>query len=58
MIKFNQKTGIRKTERMNLTQNLQPAVNRQPGYHRGDREEVGSKKYLISCLDNSRTIYK
>ena len=25
---------------------LQPAVNRQPGYRRGDREEVGRKNIL------------
>ena len=34
------------------TKNLQPAVNRQPGYRRGDREVVG-RDYIIFSLKKS-----
>ena len=35
---------------------LQPAVDRQPGHRRGDREEVGGEIYIISSLDYPRII--
>ena len=35
---------------------LQPAVDRQPGHRREDREEVGRKIYIVLPLDCSRII--